>query len=379
MQCRVCLSQMNYVETLARKSPRGCILHSQPESSKLVDIKMYRCPNCSHVQIDYEMDNNLYTEYEMEGDSQDVSQIGRFPLVLIDYYDQCFEKLSEYVNSHNLVLDIGCGVGTLMYYERKYFKKVLGIEPSKAECKIARKNGHWVINDFFTSSLELEKIEMVISAFVSIHVFEHVSELRNTLNYAYNVLEPGGVGFIDVPNGEKIFNEKVYYDVFGEHINYFTPLSLCTLAYACGFEVISLGEGWNRNHLHIFIRKPLFKIATFEEERDKDLESLNSIIKQYRSVGIWGCGNKAQSILDLVEKKDNLKYLFDSAKDKCGKYMDSMSVAISMPSSEKISECDLIIIFAISYTDEIISALRTEYMYKGDIVYFNKEIKIDKL
>lgn len=156
MQCRVCLSQMNYVETLARKSPRGCILHSQPESSKLVDIKMYRCPNCSHVQIDYEMDNNLYTEYEMEGDSQDVSQIGRFPLVLIDYYDQCFEKLSEYVNSHNLVLDIGCGVGTLMYYERKYFKKVLGIEPSKAECKIARKNGHWVINDFFTSSLELE-------------------------------------------------------------------------------------------------------------------------------------------------------------------------------------------------------------------------------
>lgn len=115
-----------------------------------------------------------------------------------------------------------------MEYEEKYFSSVLGIEPSKVQFNIAKKLGKNVINAYFTKELKLEANGY--SAFASTQVFEHVTVIQDILEYAFELLENRGEGLVEVPNGQKMYQERCYYDVFPDHVNYYTPLSLCTLA-----------------------------------------------------------------------------------------------------------------------------------------------------
>lgn len=74
-----------------------------------------------------------------------------------------------------------------------------------------------------------------------------------------------------------------------------------------------------------------------------------------------------------------LKYVFDSDPYKVGKNLVNSSIAICKPSIKTTNENDLIIIFTISYQDEIIDLLISEYKYKGDILCLEKEPHILKI
>ena len=306
--------------------------------------------------------NDFYVNYYMADENIDDTQNGRFNKDLLEYFENNIRVLSKYALKHHKIIDIGCGCGTLMNCENEFFDKVVGIEPSKKECMVAKMNGHNVINDYFGSELKLlDKF----SAFVSIHVFEHLTNLRETLSYANEILEIGGVGYIDVPNGQRIYNEKEYYNIFGEHLNYFTPSSLCKLVSDCGFETINISEGWNGNHLAAFVRKPLKCFLSFNNRIEKEVGEINSIVKNYNSIGIWGMGNKAVNIVDLLNDKSIITYMFDSSDVKTGMYLDDLDIRIIKPMKNEVNKCNLIIISAVAYTEEIIADLKTSIIHSN--------------
>ena len=76
---------------------------------------------------------------------------------------------------------------------------------------------------------------------MTFQVFEHLTDLYSVLNYALEILEPGGVGLINVPNGQRIVEENLYHQIIAEHVNYFTPESLATMAKRAGFDLIEYG------------------------------------------------------------------------------------------------------------------------------------------
>lgn len=378
MKCRVCQKEMDLIEILKGKEQNVTVLYKKPFQGERTDVELYRCPCCTHMQIEYVVPGDYYDDYSLIEEPNYESEHGRYSSYVLNYYDGKFKQLLSYANSSNKLLDIGCGVGILMEYEEKYFASVLGIEPSKVQFNIAKKLGKNVINAYFTKELNLE--ENGYSAFVSTQVFEHVTVIRDILEYAFELLENGGVGLVEVPNGQKMYQERCYYDVFPDHVNYYTPLSLCTLANEIGFEVISVAEEFNRNHMSLFVRKPFSTVQkSFEDVIKEDQNVINEMIKNYNKVSVWGVGAKARSFISLIEEKDKIIHYWDINSMIWDQYLDSACKPITKPDFAEIQESDLILIFAAAYTGEIINDLKEKYNYSGDVVCFDGKIRLQHL
>ncbi len=376
MLCRVCQKEMVLSETLKGKEQNVTTLYKAPFIGEKRDIELYRCPYCSHMQIEWENPAGYYDDYSLIAEPNEESEKGRYSPLVLDYYQDKFKQLSSYAHSHERILDIGCGAGILMEYEEQYFKEALGIEPSKVQYNIAHKLGKKVINAYFTRELELLG---GYSAFVSTQVFEHITVIREVLEYAYELLEAGGVGLVEVPNGQKMYCEQSYYDVFSDHVNYYTPLSLCMLAYEVGFEVIQVSEEFNRNHMSLFVRKPFHQQRSFETVIQEDSDTINTLLKRYSKISVWGVGAKARSFIQLIDRKDKLLHYWDINSMIWGQYLDSAKYPITKPNGEEIQESDVILIFAAAYTEEIINDLKKKYGYSGDVICFDKGIVLQHI
>lgn len=362
MRCRVCNELVKPLEVIDNCRYKQFTLKQAPFSATTKDIQLYRCQSCSHIQTEYVLTDDFYNSYtNMEGSSQYYG-----PLVV---FDEKLIKIKEYSNSHEKLLEIGCGTGVTLRMSEKYFKSCLGIEPSKITYEIAKAKGLNVINDYFNKSINLEGN---ISAFICFQVFEHLSDLYLVLDYAYELLEPGGVGLINVPNGQRIIYESLYHQLTCEHINYFSPYSLAMLAKKSGFDILEIEDIKSTLELDLYIRKPK-EPTGFSNMRERQRKQLQHIINNNKDISIWGAGAKGQIYNQLLDKTNQIKHIWDSSPEKKGLYVSGIDIQIEMVSQSAIDESDIIIIFASSYNKEIIHDLRKKYGYKNKIVYFDGE------
>ncbi|WP_248929424.1 class I SAM-dependent methyltransferase [Paenibacillus hamazuiensis] len=278
-------------------------------------------------------------------------------------------------NKSNNFLEIGCGDGNFLILAKEVFTEVIGIEPSKAFYLECCKKGLNVINEYLTKDI---KLNVKFSVFASRQVFEHLSNPFETLDAIFPLLNEGAVGLIEVPNAQKMLAENRYFDLFSDHLNYFTPQSLCALAEKCNFNVIKIQESFGGDYLEIYLRKKT-TIQSLNDKKIKDLQFIKTKSREYRKVSAWGAGAKAQSILTAIGLDLELKYIFDSDPHKHNKYICNSSALIVPPSIEKICSNDLIILFAVSYQDEIISLLKNNYNFQGYVMSLEGEPCILKI
>lgn len=375
MLCRVCGKEMELVEVLHNKERNVTLQYAIPFSAEKRDVELYRCSSCFHMEIEYIIPDKYYDDYTLVEESNENGENTRYSASFLTYYNEKFKELASYAFSTKKVIDIGCGAGILMKKELQYFDECIGVEPSKTQSRIGKNLGLNIINDYFSEGLGLE--EGSYSAFVSTQVFEHLTMINEILGYAKKLLEKGGVGLIEVPNGQKAYFEKCYYDIFPDHVNYFSPQSLCILAARHGFEVIKVSEEFNRNHMSLYVRKPFDNVDSFELAIKRDKKDLNDIIKNYSAISIWGAGAKARSFIQLIDAQEKIVHIFDINEMCWGQYLDGMNVPIERPERSSILESDAVLVFAGAFTKEIIDQLKNVYGYKKDIVCFDKGIYID--
>ena len=376
MKCRVCGNEARIVDVLKHKEKNVTTLYQAPFCAKKADTELFRCDKCTHMQIEWMNSDDYYDGYSLISDINEENGTGMYTESLLSYYRQKFSQLSQYAVSHDRIFDIGCGAGVLMDIEGEFFNETLGIEPSKVQFEIAKKQGKNVINGYFSEELHLD---VGFSAFATTAVFEHIETIRESMSYAFSLLETGGVGLVEVPNGQKMYFEKSYYDVFPDHVNYFTPMSLCTLANETGFEVIGTSEEFNRNHLSLFVRKPFDAPVSMEKAVLHDGKSLLELVQGYRNISVWGVGAKARSFIQLLGKRSHeLIHIWDVNALTWGKYLDSTDVPIGAPDKKEINESDLVLIFAAAYTEEIMRMLAVTYGYQGDVVRFDGNMRLVK-
>ena len=110
-----------------------------------------------------------------------------------------------------------------------------------------------------------------------------------------------------------------------------------------------------------------------EAKREKDFVFLKEMARKYKKISVWGAGSKAQAIMTALGSELEIRYIFDSDPYKESKYIVNCRAQVVKPVHEVIRDNDLIIIFAVSYQDEIIDALKKEYGYSGDILCLEGE------
>jgi len=112
-----------------------------------------------------------------------------------------FEKLLP--SSRRRLLDIGCGPGFFLKTAMARGWAAHGIEPSRQAAAHARSLGAEVTEGFFNweSAQRLGRFDVVTLT----NVLEHVPDAAQTLSRAANLLEPGGVLCVGVPNDFSLF------------------------------------------------------------------------------------------------------------------------------------------------------------------------------
>ena len=205
---------------------------------------------------------------------------------------------------------------------------------------------------------------------MTFQVLEHLDDLYGVLDYALELLVPGGVGLINVPNGRQIVEENLYHQVIAEHINYFTPESLVQMAKRAGYEIIELRAVPETIELDLYVRKPVPRSASMDQARRSQQQTLHTQLAGCRCIGVWGAGYKSPIYGSLLSKNLPIGHLFDSNSEKAGKYIGCLPVPVEPVSADALEDCDAVLIFASSYNEEIIKSLRENFQYRKKIVYF---------
>jgi 2-polyprenyl-3-methyl-5-hydroxy-6-metoxy-1,4-benzoquinol methylase len=309
------------------------------ERVQLCDIKIYHCNSCGHTQIPTHINESYYEEYSMGSFWGASFKRAR---------EQQVERLSLLAPSNERFLDIGCGVGHYLELAQKCFQEIVGIEPSKSSVMIAREKGFTVTHDYFHQDLSFDSNFDVITI---IEVLEHLENPLLMVTQAANLLKENGILLIEVPNGQRIFEKKLYNNLCTDHIQYFSVTSLSAMAVRVGMSVLCVQESVDPNLLEIYMRKVPKSPDNFSVTRQKSLDKITSQLPQNSKVAAWGAGAEATCFLAMLEDKIQIHCLFDSDEAKQGNYLSR--IPIKRPTSEAVSDFDIIIIFANAHTNQI--------------------------
>lgn len=161
--------------------------------------------------------------------------------------------------SSGQVLDIGCGKGSFLraFQALRPAWLCAGVEPSREEAALARRNGELEIHEGMFGAVPLERDRFDLVAIM--HVLEHVRTPAETIRQMRDVIAPGGLLFVEVPNTTDL---NMFYDLLlFEHLYHFTPETLAWLLAREGFEVIAHEHSTSYGAQRVIARK-VDRVAT---------------------------------------------------------------------------------------------------------------------
>jgi len=156
----------------------------------------------------------------------------------------------------DLAVDVGAGSGVLLpWLLTQGFKKVIGIEPSRAAIDAAPEEVRSMLREgMFSSSMLEGEAPSLICSFMTL---EHLADPGQFAATAHGLLEPGGAIAVIVHNWRAPLNRLLglrspIMDV--EHLQLFSPQALRKLLESHGFEQITLKSIRNSYPLRYWLR-----------------------------------------------------------------------------------------------------------------------------
>jgi len=171
----------------------------------------------------------LKQSLEVEQASIDQDEIQKFALSIVP-----IKTLTDKV-----LLDVGCGAGSLLNITKDTCGEQVGIEPCQPYRKALIAKGYNVFQELIGAT---KFFESSVDYAFSIQVIEHVENPRNFLEEIKQFLKPGGSVLISTPNRDEILMNILHKEFSSffyrtQHRWYFNEESLINCAKLSGFEV----------------------------------------------------------------------------------------------------------------------------------------------
>ena len=155
------------------------------------------------------------------------------------------------------LLDIGCGPAVSLDVGKSLFMETHGIEPNKAVCELARIREHILYHgtlesctdgdsdDDYEYDQDIRQSFHIITAY---EVLEHQACPEDFLLRCYDLLEPGGVLMVEVPNdyssiqllAREQLHIKPWWLAPPQHLFYWTPKTLQLCVRRAGFTILDM-------------------------------------------------------------------------------------------------------------------------------------------
>lgn len=142
------------------------------------------------------------------------------------------------------LLDVGCGAGFFLARAREFGWNCFGLEPSELASRLAAERSLQVFN--LTLDEFLERYKMTFDVIHLKNVLEHIPQPAVALRKCRNLLNAGGLLYVQVPNdynllqrtGVRMVNERKHWICIPDHVNYFDFQTAANLVERSGFKLL---------------------------------------------------------------------------------------------------------------------------------------------
>jgi SAM-dependent methyltransferase len=221
------------------------------------------------------------------------------------------------------ILEIGCGKGMFMNMLRLRGYSATGIDPAYEG------DDPHVVKGLFTPALGIRGEGVVLR-----HVLEHI---HNPLDFLHTIRTAnGGAGliYIEVPCFDWILENRTWYDVFYEHVNYFRLDDLQRMF----THIIESGRIFGDQYLYIIADLsalsdrigPPFRPVTMPVDFKRSLDRFDGLAKAPRA--IWGGSSKGVIFsIGLQSLAVDVDCIIDVNPKKQGRYAAKTGLEIVSP------------------------------------------------
>jgi SAM-dependent methyltransferase len=165
--------------------------------------------------------------------------------------DSRIAELERWLPGRGRLLEVGASYGHSLALARARGWQVAGVELSRAAAAYARE--HFQLEVHPCDLLDAPLTSGSFDAAISWHVLEHTREPRAQLARMLDLLRPGGVLGLRVPNvasfGARVAGRAWPWMCPPAHLWFFSPSTLPRLLHECGFEMLEVatrrGDGNN--------------------------------------------------------------------------------------------------------------------------------------
>ena len=379
LNCRSCGSKhLERVISFGNSPLANNLKISKNEEEEQYPLEVNYCPKCHNCQLSVVVppkklfDHYLYVSSTAESFRK-------------HFEEACNTFIKEFkLTTDDLVVDIGSNDGVLLKPLQKKGVKVLGVEPAKNIAELANKNGIPTINSYFNK----HAVDTILQSYgkakivTASNVFAHSDDLVNIAKNVFNVLDEDGTFIIEVQYLKDTLNDLTFDNIYHEHVNYWSVLSLNNFFNNLNLSVVKVEHinthgGSVRVYIkkqgslidtsvHTFIQEEVkFGLDKYETYKNfsKKIEEIknqvrNNFVKlQNKKVAAYGSPAKATTALNYFQINDkNLLYTVDDNPLKSDKYIPGVNIPIKNRIHLKETMPNVVVVLAWNFYEQIKNA-----------------------
>lgn len=246
-----------------RPCPGCSSIAKSPELAK-DHLQLVRCQHCDLVYVDPVFDEEHYEKtYRSEeyqqigkalGEESHLYRVERFGTERVDIMRKHLPGVER-----PRFLDVGCSTGFVVEAAHRAGWDAQGLDLNPSAIAFGQKRGLRLSN---TTLEDFDAPEASFDAIGLFDVLEHLAHPKQVLERVVQLLAPGGIVFLYVPNYDSasrlLMGSEAHFIWPTHHLTYFTPHTLRTFVESTGAEVETMvTEGldivdymWNQERLH---------------------------------------------------------------------------------------------------------------------------------
>jgi SAM-dependent methyltransferase len=372
--CRLC-SATDDIHVILRQKNAPRNIQRLLSKNEIADdagrpLVVYECRSCGLVQIAAGLSGEYYDDYLMT--------VSHSTTMVAYQEDQARNFIGRFGLAGKPVIEIGCGDGHYLSLLARAGARAAGIEPSAAFRRAAEHLGLPIYEGYVTRGRVIEGGPF--AGFAARQVLEHVGDIRDFLIGIRRNMLPGAVGLVEVPRLEKAVRDARFYDFFADHLNYFSERTLRAALEITGYEVLETLSGMNEEFNIALVRVPVgADFSVLAGAAQKTAGQIQSFIARHhnagRRVAVWGAGGKGLTSMAEINVS-GIAYVVDSDIHKQGAYTPVTHLLVRPPSALSEDLVEGVILTALAYKDEIISQLRRDLGFRGEIAVLSADLEI---